>query len=44
MPMSESFKKRLFPILPKIIDYFGTPFHIFDEQEIMDTGEGLKFQ
>jgi len=44
MPMSESFKKRLFPILPKIIDYFGTPFHIFDEQGIMDTGGGLKFQ
>ena len=44
MSMSESFKKRLFPILPKIIDYFGTPFHIFDEQGIMDTGEGLKFQ
>jgi len=44
MPMSESFRKRLFPILPKIIDYFGTPFHIFDEQGIMDTGESLKFQ
>ena len=42
MPMSKSFQERLFPALPKIIEYFGTPFHIFDEQGIIDTGEVLK--
>ena len=43
MPMSVAFEKRLFPLLPNIIKYFGTPFHIFDEQGIMDTGEALKY-
>ena len=42
MPMSKAFEERLFPRLPKIIDYFGTPFHIFDEQGIIDTGDNLK--
>ncbi len=42
MPMSSDFKKRLFPRLPEIIKHFGTPFHIFDEQGIRETGEGLK--
>lgn len=42
MPMSKGFEERLFSRLPGIIRHFGTPFHIFDEQGIMDTGEGLK--
>jgi len=42
MPMSEGFQNRLFPALPKIIEFFGTPFHIFDEKGIIETGEGLK--
>jgi diaminopimelate decarboxylase len=42
MPMSQAFEKRLFPRLPEIIKYFGTPFHILDEQGIRETGEGLK--
>ncbi|MGP8079765.1 MAG: diaminopimelate decarboxylase [Dehalococcoidales bacterium] len=42
MPMSKAFEERLFPKLPKIIDYFGTPFHIFDEQGIIDNGNNLK--
>lgn len=42
MPMSQAFEERLFPLLPEIIKYFGTPFHIFDEQGIVDTGEELK--
>ncbi len=42
MPMSSSFQERLFTKLPEIIDYFGTPFHIFDEPGIMETGEKLK--
>jgi len=35
--MSESFKKRLFPILPEIADHFGTPFHIYDERGIRES-------
>jgi diaminopimelate decarboxylase len=42
MPMSKAFQERLFPALPEIIEYFGTPFHIFDEQGIIATGEKLK--
>jgi diaminopimelate decarboxylase len=43
MPMSQAFEERLFPRLPEIIGYFGTPFHIFDEKGIIETGEELKF-
>jgi diaminopimelate decarboxylase len=42
MPMSTGFQQRLFPKLPAVIRYFGTPFHIFDEQGIIETGEQLK--
>lgn len=42
MPMSSDFKNRLFPRLPAIMNYFGTPFHIYDEQGIRETGERLK--
>jgi diaminopimelate decarboxylase len=42
MPMSQDFERRLFPRLPEIIAHFGTPFHIMDEQGIIDTGEKLK--
>jgi len=42
MPMSKSFEERLFPVLPEIIEYFGTPFHIYDKQGIIDTGEKWK--
>jgi diaminopimelate decarboxylase len=42
MPMSAAFQSRLFPRLPEIIKYYGTPFHLFDEQGIIETGEGLK--
>lgn len=42
MPMLKAFQDRLFHKLPEIISYFGTPFHIMDEQGIIDTGEGLK--
>jgi len=42
MPMSPSFQERLFPALPRIIEYFGTPFHIFDEKGITETIESLK--
>jgi diaminopimelate decarboxylase len=42
MPMSSAFQQRLFPRLPEIIEYFGTPFHIFDEQGILETGAYVK--
>jgi diaminopimelate decarboxylase len=42
MPMSSAFQEKLFPRLPEIIDCFGTPFHIFDERGILETGENLK--
>jgi diaminopimelate decarboxylase len=42
--MSISFQERLFPALPRIIEYFGTPFHIFDEKGIIETGENLKLE
>lgn len=42
MPMSGAFEERLFPKLPGIIKHFGTPFHIYDEQGIIDTAENWK--
>ena len=42
MPMSQSFKSRLFPIAEQLIEHFGTPFHIYDEVGIRETGEQLK--
>jgi diaminopimelate decarboxylase len=42
MPMSSSFKARLFPQLPKIAGHYGTPFHIYDEEGIRSTGKALK--
>jgi len=42
MPMSNSFKERLFPNLEQIAEHFGTPFHIYDEAGILQTGEQLK--
>jgi diaminopimelate decarboxylase len=40
--MSQAFQSRLFPRLPEIIAYFGTPFHILDEQGILETGAKVK--
>lgn len=42
MPMSAAFEDRLFPRLPEIIAKYGTPFHIYDEQGIMDICVRLK--
>ncbi|MDY6830272.1 MAG: diaminopimelate decarboxylase [Thermodesulfobacteriota bacterium] len=41
MPMSESFENRLFPVLDKVAAHYGTPFHIYDEAGIRDTGKAL---
>ncbi|TAM10783.1 MAG: diaminopimelate decarboxylase [Nevskiaceae bacterium] len=42
MPMSPAFQARLFPTLPSIAEHFGTPFHIYDEAGIRETGARLK--
>src|SRR5574338_438143 len=41
MPMSDAFKQRLFAILPDVAEQFGTPFHIYDEVGIRQTGHAL---
>ncbi len=40
--MSQAFKNRLFPILPSISGHYGTPFHIYDESGICQTGQAVK--
>jgi diaminopimelate decarboxylase len=42
MPMSQAFKDRLFKNLPKIAEHYGTPFHIYDEAGIRETGRKVK--
>jgi len=42
MPMSQAFKNRLLPILETITNHYGTPFHIYDEEGIRETGANLK--
>ncbi len=41
MPMSDSFKNRLSRILPRIVETFGTPFHIYDQKGIEETCTAL---
>ncbi len=41
MPMSDAFQKRLFPNVEKIAAHFGTPFHIYDETGIRETGRAV---
>lgn len=41
MPMMQSFKERLLPMLPQVVACFGTPFHIYDEAGIRQTGQDL---
>ncbi len=42
MPMSQDFKSRLQPVIEEIATHYGTPFHIYDEVGIRQTGEDLK--
>jgi diaminopimelate decarboxylase len=42
MPMSEAFKSRLFPVVKDVAAHYETPFHIYDEAGIRETGESLK--
>ncbi|MGI9536048.1 MAG: diaminopimelate decarboxylase [Desulfocapsaceae bacterium] len=37
MPLSDSYKNRLYPLLPKLKEHFSTPFHIYDEVGIKNT-------
>lgn len=39
--MSATFAKRLLPILRRIANEFGTPFHIYDEAGIVECGHRL---
>ena len=41
MPMSQKFEGRLLPVLDEIVDQFGTPFHIYDEAGIRETGQNF---
>lgn len=41
MPLHDSFKARLYPLLPALAAHFGTPFHIYDEAGIRATGDAL---
>jgi diaminopimelate decarboxylase len=43
MPMPDGFKERLYPRLHEIAEVFETPFHIYDEQGIMETCQRLHF-
>ncbi|WP_306547898.1 diaminopimelate decarboxylase [Desulfobulbus sp.] len=42
MPMTQGFKDRLYPHLPAIVAHYGTPFHIYDEAGIRETGRLLQ--
>ncbi len=42
MPISDAYKARLYPQLDRIARHFGTPFHIYDETGIRETGAALK--
>jgi len=42
MPLSADCQQRLYPRLPEIARHFGTPFHIYDEKGIRDTGARVK--
>ena len=41
MPMSRDFEVRLTPLLGGIVAHYGTPFHIYDEVGIRQTGHAL---
>lgn len=42
MPIAKDFEDRLTPVLASIVEHYGTPFHIYDETGIRETGETLK--
>ena len=42
MPMSNSFREKLFRAIPEIVATFGTPFHIYDGDGIIRNGWDMK--
>lgn len=42
MPMSTTFKQRLFPIVPQLVDHYGDRFHIYDEKGILRTVDAFQ--
>jgi len=40
--MSQDFQDRLYPVVKEIADHYGTPFHIYDEAGIRETGARLR--
>ena len=41
MPISKDFEARLNQSLASIADHYGTPFHLYDEKGMRETGNGL---
>jgi diaminopimelate decarboxylase len=41
VPVSKDFSERLTQNLEKIVEHYGTPFHLYDEQGIRETGQQL---
>jgi diaminopimelate decarboxylase len=41
MPQSRNYQERLSPVLKDIARHYGTPFHIYDEKGIRETGRKL---
>lgn len=41
MPISADFSSRLSASLEKIVEHYGTPFHIYDEKGMRETGKAL---
>ncbi|MCU7934759.1 MAG: diaminopimelate decarboxylase [Candidatus Thiodiazotropha sp. (ex Dulcina madagascariensis)] len=41
MPISNDFAERLSQSLESIAEHYGTPFHLYDEKGIRNTGKGL---
>jgi len=42
MPMSRDFQARAAPAIGSVAEHFGTPFHLYDEQGIRETGASLR--
>ncbi|KAA9374783.1 diaminopimelate decarboxylase [Microbispora cellulosiformans] len=41
MPISDGFARKLLPVLPDVVAAYGTPFHIYDAQGIIETYRGM---
>ncbi|MBW9261433.1 MAG: diaminopimelate decarboxylase [Candidatus Thiodiazotropha sp. (ex. Lucinisca nassula)] len=41
MPVSKDYSERLAQNLEKIVEHYGTPFHLYDEKGIRETGQQL---